>query len=80
MDRDSAGKTPSVICPRQAAGDPDNQIISNTGFESPCSTKGESFRFSPLETPSALCPPQEAGFTLNRDGKEHDVKNKVNDC
>ncbi len=42
-----------------------NQVISNTGFESPCSTKGESFRFSPLETPSALCPPQEAGFTLN---------------
>ncbi|MEE9550938.1 MAG: hypothetical protein V3W08_11145, partial [Candidatus Binatia bacterium] len=25
-----------------------NQVISNTGFESPCSTKGESFRFSPL--------------------------------
>ena len=24
-----------------------NQVISNTGFESPCSTKGESFRFSP---------------------------------
>ena len=43
----------------------DNQVISNTGFESPCSTKGESCRFSPLETPSALCPPQEAGFTLN---------------
>jgi len=42
------------------------QVISNTGFESPCSTKGESFRFSPLETPSALCPPQEAGFTLNK--------------
>jgi len=44
---------------------PDNQVISNTGFESPCSTKGVSCRFSPLETPSALCPPQEAGFTLN---------------
>ncbi len=43
----------------------ENQVISNTGFKSPCSTKGESFRFSPLETPSALCPPQEAGFTLN---------------
>ena len=42
-----------------------NQVISNTGFESPCSTKGESCRFSPLETPSASCPPQEAGFTLN---------------
>ncbi len=42
-----------------------NQVISNTGFESPCLTKGESYRFSPLETPSALCPPQEAGFTLN---------------
>ncbi len=42
-----------------------NQVISNTGFESPCSTKGENCRFSPLETPSALCPPQEAGFTLN---------------
>ncbi len=42
-----------------------NQVISNTGFESPCSTKGESYRFSPLDTPSALCPPQEAGFTLN---------------
>ncbi len=41
------------------------QIISNTGFESPCSTKGESYRFSPLDTPSALCPPQEARFTLN---------------
>jgi len=24
-----------------------NQVNSNTGFESPCSTKGESFRFSP---------------------------------
>jgi len=24
------------------------QVISNTGFESPCSTKGESYRFSPL--------------------------------
>jgi hypothetical protein len=44
-----------------------NQVISNTGFESPCSTKEESFRFSPLETPSALCPPQEAGFTLNQE-------------
>jgi len=43
-----------------------NQVISNTGFESPCSTKVESRRFSPLETPSALCPPQEAGFTLNK--------------
>jgi len=43
-----------------------NQVISNTVFESPCSTKGESCRFSPLETPSALCPPQEAGFTLNQ--------------
>jgi len=42
-----------------------NQVISNTGFKSPCSIKGESCRFSPLETPSALCPPQEAGFTLN---------------
>jgi len=30
-----------------------NQVISNTGFESPCSTNGESCRFSPLETPSA---------------------------
>ncbi len=53
------------MCPRQAARYPNNQIISNTGFESLCSTKGESCRFSPLETPSALCPPQEAGFTLN---------------
>ncbi len=44
----------------------DNQVISNTGFESPCSTKVESYRVSPLETPSALCPPQEAGFTLNK--------------
>ena len=43
-----------------------NQFISNTGFESPCSTKGESCRFSPLETPSVLCPPQEAGFTFNQ--------------
>ena len=43
-----------------------NQVISNTGFESPCSTKGKSCRFSPLETPLALCPPQEAGFTLNQ--------------
>ncbi len=42
-----------------------NQVISNTRFESLCSTKGESCRFSPLETPSALCPPQKAGFTLN---------------
>jgi len=42
-----------------------NQVTSHTGFESPCSTKGESYRFSPLETPSASCPPQEAGFTLN---------------
>ena len=42
-----------------------NQVTANTGFESPCSTKGESLRFSPLETPSALCPPQKAGFTLN---------------
>ncbi len=42
-----------------------NQVISNTGFESPCSTKGASCRFSPLDTPSALYPPQEAGFTLN---------------
>jgi hypothetical protein len=25
-----------------------NQVISNTGFESPCSTKEESCRFSPL--------------------------------
>jgi len=38
------------------------QVISNTGFESPCSTKGESCRFSPLETPSALCPLKEAGL------------------
>ena len=45
----------------------ENQVISNTGFESPCLTKGESYRFSPLETPSALCPPQEAGFTLNKE-------------
>ncbi len=43
-----------------------HQVISYTGFESPCSTKGESCRYSPLETPSALCPPQEAGFTLNQ--------------
>ena len=43
-----------------------NQFISTTGFESPCSTKGKSCRFSPLETPLALCPPQEAGFTLNQ--------------
>jgi hypothetical protein len=41
-----------------------DQVISNTGFESPCWTKGKSCRFSPLETPSALCPPQEAGFTF----------------
>ncbi len=25
-----------------------NQVISNTGFESSCSIKGESYRFSPL--------------------------------
>jgi len=43
-----------------------NQVISNTGFESPCSTNGESCRFSPLETPSALCPPLEARFTFNQ--------------
>ena len=43
-----------------------NQILSTTGYETQCSTKGESYRFSPLETPSALCPPQEAGFTLNQ--------------
>jgi len=43
-----------------------NQFISNTGYETQCSTKGKSYRFSPLETPSALCPPQEAGFTLNQ--------------
>jgi hypothetical protein len=24
-----------------------NQVISNTGFGSPCSTKGENYRFSP---------------------------------
>ncbi len=47
-------------------GSASNQVISNTGFESPCSTNGESCRFSPLETPSALCPPQEAGFTFNQ--------------
>ena len=35
-----------------------NQVVSNTGFESLCSTKGASCRFSPLETLSALCPPQ----------------------
>jgi flavin-dependent dehydrogenase len=55
-----------------------NQVISNTGFEPPCSTKGESYRFSPRgvmdrnstgDTPSALCPPQEAGFELNASGK-----------
>jgi hypothetical protein len=53
-----------------------DQVISNTGFESTCSTSGESYRFSPCgvmdrnstgETPSALCPPQEAGFTLNQE-------------
>ena len=43
-----------------------NQIISNTGFESPCSTKRESSRFSPLDTPSVLYPPQEAGLTLKK--------------
>jgi len=42
-----------------------NQVISNAGFESPCSTKGENYRSSPLEAPSASCPPQGAGFTLN---------------
>jgi len=42
-----------------------NQVISNTRFESRCSTKGEGFRFSSLETQSALCLPQEAGFTLH---------------
>jgi len=47
------------------------QVISNTGFESPCSTNGESCRFSPLETPSALYPPQEAGFTLNQRDISH---------
>ncbi len=26
-----------------------NQVISHTGFESPCSTKGESFRPPPVE-------------------------------
>ncbi len=25
-----------------------SQVISNTGFEFPCSTNGESYRFSPL--------------------------------
>jgi hypothetical protein len=43
-----------------------DQVISNTGFESPCSTKVESCRFSPLETPSTLCLPREAGFRLNK--------------
>jgi len=48
--------TPSIL---------EHQVISHTGFESPCAIKGESIRFSPLETPAALCPPQEAGFTLH---------------
>ncbi len=48
-----------------------NQVISNTGFESPCSAqekiygddlRGVSCRFSPLETPSVLCPRQAAGL------------------
>ncbi len=53
-------------CPRLETSCPeDNQVISNTGFESPCSTNGESCRVSPLETPSALCPPQEAGVGFN---------------
>ena len=51
-----------------------NQVISNTGFESPCSTKGESYRFSPGgvmdrdptgETPSVMCPRQAEGYPSN---------------
>jgi len=33
---------------RQLSNRNPNQIISNTGFESPCSTNGASCRFSPL--------------------------------
>jgi len=29
MDRDSTGETPSVLCPLQAAGLPDNQLIES---------------------------------------------------
>ena len=42
-----------------------HQVISNTGFESPCSTKGESCRFSPLDTPSVMCPRQATGYPNN---------------
>ncbi len=51
-----------------------NQDISNTGFESRCSAKGESYRFSPCgvmdrdptgETPSVMCPRQAEGYPIN---------------
>jgi len=51
------------MCPRQASGDP-NQVISNTGFESPCSTKGESCRFSPLEIPIGFVPASRGGVYI----------------
>jgi len=28
------------MCPRRAAENPNNQVISHTGFESPCSAQG----------------------------------------
>jgi len=53
-----------------------NQVISPTGFESLCSTKGKSYRFFPPcgvmdrdstgETPSVLCPQQAAGLPNNK--------------
>ena len=39
-----------------------NQVISNTGFESPCSTKGESYRFSPLWSEAPRAPAR--GFLI----------------
>ncbi len=43
-------RRPSVetIGPLSVIASPKNQVRSNTGFESPCSTNGESCRFSPL--------------------------------
>ena len=63
---------PCGVMDRNSTG---NQVISNTGFESPCSTKGKSYRFSPLwvmdrnstgETLSILYPRQAAGLPNNR--------------
>jgi len=45
--------------PRESAW---NQVISNTGYESPCSTKGKSCRFSPLWSKGPHAPAR--GFLL----------------